>query len=134
VIAGVCAIQAAVAKPGGEPLVLDTQTGIHSGAPGMVLQSAPLNSPGLVGAQPMPGLPGPPQQEQAPIIVSPYVEMSAAQGGGISGGGRPSHLPHNHPGGKGRGGQPGSPRGSQPSLPNMGTTLPSGVGATTNSP
>ncbi|MDR5854768.1 hypothetical protein P9239_10110 [Caballeronia sp. LZ062] len=61
----------AVAKPGGEPLVLDTQTGIHSGVSGTVLQTGPLGGPGMV---PMATLPGPPQQEQQPIVVSPYVE------------------------------------------------------------
>jgi hypothetical protein len=70
-ILGVCFCQPASAKPGGEPLVLDTQTGIHSGVSGTVLQSAPLGAPGMV---PMATLPGPPQQEQQPIVVSPYVE------------------------------------------------------------
>lgn len=63
--------QAAWAKPGGEPLVLDTQTGIHSGVSGTVLQTAPLGAPGMV---PMATLPDPPQQEQQPIVVSPYVQ------------------------------------------------------------
>ncbi|WP_244846659.1 hypothetical protein [Caballeronia sp. SL2Y3] len=61
----------AFAKPGGEPLVLDTQTGIHSGVSGTVLQSAPLGAPGMV---PMATLPGLPPQEQQPIVVSPYIE------------------------------------------------------------
>ncbi|MDR5738135.1 hypothetical protein [Caballeronia sp. LZ016] len=63
--------QVAWAKPGGEPLVLDTQTGIHSGVSGTVLQSAPLGAPGMV---PMATLPGLQQQEQQPIVVSPYVQ------------------------------------------------------------
>ncbi|SAL71952.1 hypothetical protein AWB70_07457 [Caballeronia cordobensis] len=63
--------QLALAKPGGEPLVLDTQTGIHSGVSGTVLQSGPLGGPGMV---PMATLPGLPQQPDPPIVVSPYVE------------------------------------------------------------
>ncbi|SAK91608.1 hypothetical protein AWB76_06686 [Caballeronia temeraria] len=79
--------QPVVAKPGGEPLVLDTQTGIHSGVSGTVLQSGPLGGPGMV---PMATLPGIPQQAEPPIVVSPYVEYSSGQssvpvqpGGGV---------------------------------------------------
>ncbi|EKS67514.1 MULTISPECIES: hypothetical protein [Caballeronia] len=79
--------QPALAKPGGEPLVLDTQTGIHSGVSGTVLQSGPLGGPGMV---PMATLPGIPQEAQPPIVVSPYVEYSSGQntvpvqpGGGV---------------------------------------------------
>ena len=80
----------ALARPGGEPLVLDTQTGIHSGVSGTVLQSGTLGGPGMV---PMATLPELPQQAEPPIIVSPYVAYSPGQsnvpiqpGGG---GGRP---------------------------------------------
>ncbi|MDR5779714.1 hypothetical protein QCE63_09800 [Caballeronia sp. LZ065] len=65
----------AQAKAGGEPLVLDTQTGIHSGVSGTVLQSGSLGGPGMV---PMQTLPGPPQEAQPPIVVSPYVEYPGA--------------------------------------------------------
>ena len=68
-----CGSQVALAKPGGEPLVLDTQTGIHSGVSGTVLQSGPLGGPGMV---PMATLPELPQQGEPPIVVSPYVEYS----------------------------------------------------------
>jgi hypothetical protein len=85
-----CAAQIACAKPGGEPLVLDTETGIHSGVPGTVLQTAPLNSSGMVQMDTLPGLQ---QQEQPPIVVSPYVEYPTGQGNatatsGYSGGRR----------------------------------------------
>ncbi|WP_244815796.1 hypothetical protein [Caballeronia sp. Lep1P3] len=60
----------AQAVPGGEPLVLDTQAGIHSGAGGTILQSAPLGAAGMVPMATLPGL----KQEQQPIVVSPYVE------------------------------------------------------------
>ncbi|GAB5099693.1 hypothetical protein [Caballeronia sp. HLA56] len=66
----------AFGTPGGEPLVLDTQTGIHSGVPGTVLQTGPLGGPGMV---PMATLPGPPQQDQPPIVVSPYIDYSSGQ-------------------------------------------------------
>ncbi|MDR5750245.1 MULTISPECIES: hypothetical protein [unclassified Caballeronia] len=76
-VAGI--VQPALAKPGGEPLVLDTQTGIHSGVPGTVLQTGPLNAPGMVQARPMANLPELAPQEQAPIIVSPYVTYPGSQ-------------------------------------------------------
>jgi hypothetical protein len=93
-----CLAPAALAKPGGEPLVLDTETGIHSGVPGTVLQTAPLGSSGMV---PMATLPELQQQEQPPIVVSPYVEYSNGQGSGGGSGTaypqngrrRPSHAP-----------------------------------------
>jgi hypothetical protein len=83
-----CVAQAAFAKPGGEPLILDTQTGIHSGTSGTVLQTAPLNSSGMVQ---MDTLPGSPQQEQPPIIVSPYVEYPNGQNATPSGSGSGSY-------------------------------------------
>ena len=77
------------AQAGGRPLILDTQTGIHSGAGGTVLQTAPLNDSGLVPARPMATLPELPQQDQQTIVVSPYIELpqgghSGAQGYGSS--------------------------------------------------
>lgn len=81
-VACLCVSSLAFGKPGGEPLVLDTQTGIHSGVPGTVLQSGTLGGPGMVQ---METLPGPPQQEQPPIIVSPYIEYPSGQGTTTSG-------------------------------------------------
>ncbi|KMY86927.1 hypothetical protein BUMB_01482 [Candidatus Paraburkholderia calva] len=82
------AVQLAQAKPGGEPLLLDTQTGIHSGVPGTILQTALLNSSGMVQMDTLPNL----QQDQPPIVVSPYVEYPTGQSGtsssGYSGGRR----------------------------------------------
>ncbi|KND60317.1 hypothetical protein BVER_02528c [Candidatus Burkholderia verschuerenii] len=81
--------QTAFAKPGGEPLILDTETGIHSGVPGTVLQTASLNSSGMVQMDTLPILQ---QQEQQPIVVSPYVEYPTGQNStsssGYSGGRR----------------------------------------------
>ena len=65
----------ALAQAGGQPLVLDTQTGIHSGAGGTVLQTGPLNGSGIVPARPMAELPELPQQDQQTIIVSPYIDL-----------------------------------------------------------
>jgi hypothetical protein len=77
------------AKPGGEPLILDTETGIHSGVPGTVLQTAPLNSSGMVQMDTLPNLQ---QQGEQPIIVQPYVEyptgQSSTPSSGYSGGRR----------------------------------------------
>ena len=91
-----CGAGLALAKPGGEPLVLDTQAGIHSGVSGTVLQSGTLGGPGMV---PMATLPELPQQAEPPIIVSPYVEYSAGQNSvpvQPGGGGRPKvpRAPH----------------------------------------
>jgi hypothetical protein len=72
----------AFAQAGGRPLILDTQTGIHSGAGGTVLQTGPLNEPGMVSARPLGALPEAPQQGQQTIFVSPYIDV---QPGGYSG-------------------------------------------------
>lgn len=79
----------AFAQAGGRPLILDTQTGIHSGAGGTVLQTGPLNEPGMVPARPLGTLPEVPQQGQQTIVVSPYIEVqpggyAGAQGYGIA--------------------------------------------------
>jgi hypothetical protein len=71
------------AQAGGRPLILDTQTGIQSGAGGTVLQTGPLNGQGMVPARPLATLPEvSAQQGQQPIVVSPYIEV---QPGGYSG-------------------------------------------------
>jgi hypothetical protein len=71
----------AFAQAGGRPLVLDTQTGIHSGADGTVLQSGSS----MVPARPMATLRELPQQDQQQIVVSPYIEL---QSGGRNDGGQ----------------------------------------------
>jgi hypothetical protein len=73
----------AFAQAGGQPLILDTQTGIHSGAGGTVLQTGPLNGSDMVPARPMAKLSELPQQDQQTIIVSPYIDL---QQGGHHGG------------------------------------------------
>lgn len=103
----------AFAQAGGQPLLLDTQTGIHSGAGGTVLQTGPLNSSGMVPARPTSTLQELPQQDQQTIVVSPYIELQ--QGA--------------HHGGQGNGGY-GLSTGSQPSSSNghrtRSTSPPSG--------
>lgn len=79
----------AFAQAGGRPLILDTQSGIHSGAGGTVLQTGPLDEPGMVPARPLGSLPEVPQQGQQTIVVSPYIEVqpggyAGAQGYGIA--------------------------------------------------
>jgi hypothetical protein len=65
----------------GQPLVLDTQTGIHDGQSGIVLQNAPLSRAPMVPAQQLPTL----QQldstsGQPPIVVEPYIALPGAGG------------------------------------------------------
>jgi hypothetical protein len=91
----------AFGQAGGQPLVLDTQTGIHSGAGGTVLQTGPLNGSGMVPARPMATLPELPQQDQQTIIVSPYIDLQqgghhAGQGYGSSTGSQPSSSNYQH--------------------------------------
>lgn len=54
------------------PVVLDTQTGIHDGKSGMVLQNAPLVRQPMVPAATLTDVA---PQGQPPIIVSPYIEL-----------------------------------------------------------
>lgn len=73
---------ASYALADGQPLVLDTQTGIHDGQSGIVLQNAPLSQAPMVPAQQLPTL----QQldstgGQPPIVVAPYIALPGAEGG-----------------------------------------------------
>ncbi|MDB5785790.1 MAG: hypothetical protein JWQ50_5705 [Caballeronia mineralivorans] len=95
-VSGLTALDA-FAQAGGRPLILDTQTGIHSGAGGTVLQTAPLNGSGLVPARPLATLPELPLQDQQTIVVSPYIELpQGGQGYGSSRGSQslPSNSGH----------------------------------------
>jgi hypothetical protein len=123
----------AFAQAGGQPLILSTQTGIHSGAGGTVLQTGPLNGSGMVPASPMATLPELPQQDQQTIVVSPYIDLQqggghhGAQGYGSSTASQaPSnywHRPHSassHPGatyGVPTGAQTPAPALTQPAVP-----------------
>jgi hypothetical protein len=91
----------AFAQAGGQPLILDTQTGIHSGAGGTVLQTGPLNGTGMVQARPTAALQELPQQDQQTIVVSPYIELQqgahpGGQGYGLSTGSQPSSSSSRH--------------------------------------
>jgi hypothetical protein len=79
------------AQAGGQPLVLDTQTGIHGGSAGTVLQTGPLTGgSGMVQARPLATLPELPQNQQT-IVVSPYIEVQpGGQSHGSTTGSRPS--------------------------------------------
>ncbi|KGD36779.1 hypothetical protein DO72_2547 [Burkholderia pseudomallei] len=61
------------------PLILDTQSGIHDGKSGIVLQNAPLSrAPIVAPAQPAPmtELPsGSTMGSTAPMVVIPYIEV-----------------------------------------------------------
>lgn len=65
----------------GPPVVLDTQTGIHDGQSGIVLQNAPLSRAPMVQAQQLPT----PTELNAttsgsPIVVAPYIELPGENG------------------------------------------------------
>jgi hypothetical protein len=84
----------AFAQAGGQPLVLDTQTGIHSGVAGTVLQTGPLNGSGTIPARPMATLPELSQQDRQTIVVSPYIEIQPSvytNGQGQGSGGPPAN-------------------------------------------
>lgn len=57
------------------PVVLDTQTGIHDGRSGLVLQNAPLARQPMVPAQSTATLQEMAPQAQQPIVVAPYIEL-----------------------------------------------------------
>jgi len=62
-------------------IVLDTQTGIHDGQSGVVLQNAPLSHEPMVPAQQLPTLEQTDSGSgQPPIVVSPNIELSGANG------------------------------------------------------
>lgn len=65
----------------GPPVVLDTQTGIHDGHSGIVLQNAPLSRVPMVQAQ---QLPTPTElnatNADSPIVVAPYIALPGANG------------------------------------------------------
>ncbi|KWZ50277.1 MULTISPECIES: hypothetical protein [unclassified Burkholderia] len=57
------------------PLILDTQSGIHDGKSGIVLQNAPLSrAPIVAPTQPAPMTELPPGST-APLVVIPYIEV-----------------------------------------------------------
>jgi hypothetical protein len=65
----------------GQPLILDTQTGIHDGKSGLVLQNAPLSRAPMVTTQQLAA----PEQLNAtsgdpPIVVAPYIALPGASG------------------------------------------------------
>jgi hypothetical protein len=69
--------QPALADSDRKPVILDTQTGIHDGQSGVVLQSAPLGRTPIVSATDVaaPGELAP--QTQPAIVVSPYIALPA---------------------------------------------------------
>lgn len=57
------------------PVVLDTQTGIHDGRSGVVLQTAPLNPAPIVTPAEIRQPAGQQQNNQVPMVVAPYIKM-----------------------------------------------------------
>lgn len=74
---------ASIAMADGPPVVLDTQTGVHDGQSGLVLQNAPLSRAPMV---PMQQLAAPAQLDpaaanaQPPIVVAPYIALPGPGG------------------------------------------------------
>lgn len=65
-----------LAAPSAQPVILDTQTGIHDGQSGIVLENAPLVREPMVPAQSLPAPTELAPQGQQPIVVSPYIDLS----------------------------------------------------------
>lgn len=83
VSAAVCLVLAAVsslALADGPPVVLDTQTGIHDGQSGIVLQNAPLSRAPMVPAQQLPTPMESNASGEPPIVVAPYIALPGANG------------------------------------------------------
>ncbi|AOJ72182.1 MULTISPECIES: hypothetical protein [Burkholderia] len=60
---------------GGAPLILDTQSGIHDGKGGIVLQNAPLSHASIVApAQPAP-MTELSSGSTAPMVIIPYIAV-----------------------------------------------------------
>lgn len=70
-----------MAKEDRPPVVLDTQTGIHDGRSGVVLQTAPLNPAPIVEPAQI-RQPAKLQQDnqQTPLIVAPYIRVPTDPG------------------------------------------------------
>lgn len=82
--AAACLVLAGIAPcatADGPPVVLDTQTGIHDGQSGIVLQNAPLSRAPMVPAQ---QLQAPTALNstggEPPIVVAPYIALPGGNG------------------------------------------------------
>ncbi|GAB7536117.1 hypothetical protein AB4851_21595 [Burkholderia sp. 22PA0099] len=62
------------------PVVLDTQTGIHDGRSGTVLQTAPLNPAPIVEPAQIRQPAELQQNNQVPVVVAPYIRLPATPG------------------------------------------------------
>lgn len=62
------------------PVVLDTQTGIHDGRSGTVLQTAPLNPAPIVEPAQIRQPAELQQNSQVPVVVAPYIRVPATPG------------------------------------------------------
>jgi hypothetical protein len=74
----------AASSNGGQPLILDTQSGISDGHSGTVLQTAPLSHERIVQAKQMATPTELTPNSSTPIIVEPYVQMPGGSNGGTS--------------------------------------------------
>jgi hypothetical protein len=74
----------AASSNGGQPLILDTQSGISDGHSGTVLQTAPLSHERIVQAKQMATPTELTPNSSTPIIVEPYVQMPGGSNGSTS--------------------------------------------------
>jgi hypothetical protein len=88
---GVLALAQTAAYADGQPLILDTQSGISDGQKGLVLQNAPLSHEPMVEARQPAAPAGLGTDSSQPYIVAPYIEVP---GGG---GSRPNPPRPPHP-------------------------------------
>ncbi len=65
------------AEPGRAPLILDTQSGIHDGQSGTVLQNAPLSRAPIAAPAQMAAPAELAPNSGMPVIVAPYIEIPA---------------------------------------------------------
>ncbi|MCM2490655.1 hypothetical protein [Burkholderia glumae] len=71
------ASRGAMAAQDRPPVVLDTQTGIHDGRSGVVLQTAPLDPAPIVAPAEIRQPAGLQQNNQIPMVVAPYIRVPA---------------------------------------------------------
>jgi hypothetical protein len=92
-LAFLCAAPMARAMSSGQPLVLDTQSGISDGHSGIILQTAPLSRQPIVEASPMAAPTELAPSSSIPIVVAPYIGLPT---GGTVGAQQPILLRGSH--------------------------------------
>jgi hypothetical protein len=89
-LALLCAVPMARAESSGQPLALDTQSGISDGHSGIILQTAPLSHQPIVEASPMAAPSELAPSSSTPMVVAPYIGLSTGRASGAQ---QPMPLP-----------------------------------------